>query len=101
VVRKFPPQKHAVSLGPAVLSVDIYKQAASSRYGSVDDTTTASSLSYLALRVYLLLQVQSVRMEEETAPTFTGRYRGHELHTHAPINHLVYHFGPGELRGEN
>jgi len=40
-------------------------------------------------------------MEEEAAPTFTGHYRGHELHTHAPINHLVYHFGPGELRREN
>lgn len=34
-------------------------------------------------------------------PIFTGRYRGHELHTHAPINHLIYHFGPGELCGEN
>jgi hypothetical protein len=33
--------------------LDIYKQAASSRYGSVDDATTTSSLSYLALRVYL------------------------------------------------
>jgi hypothetical protein len=40
--------------------LDIYKQAASSRYGSVEDATTASSLSYLALRVYLPLQVQSV-----------------------------------------
>ena len=40
-------------------------------------------------------------MEEETAPTFTGCYRGHELHTQVPINHLVYHFGPGELRREN
>src|ERR1700683_3978888 len=40
--------------------LDIYKQAASSRYGSVDDATSASSLSYLALRVYLLLQVQTV-----------------------------------------
>ena len=40
--------------------LDIYKQAASSQYGSVDDATTASSLSYLALRVYLPLQVQLV-----------------------------------------
>ena len=40
-------------------------------------------------------------MEEETAPTFTGRYHGHELHMHVPINHLVYHFRPGELCGEN
>jgi hypothetical protein len=37
--------------------LDIYKQAATSRYGSVDDATTASSLSYLAPRVYLPLQV--------------------------------------------
>ena len=40
--------------------LDIYKQAASSHYGSVDDATTASSLSYLALTVYLPLQVQSM-----------------------------------------
>jgi hypothetical protein len=40
--------------------LDIYKQVVSSRYGSVEDATTASSLSYLALRVYLPLQVQSV-----------------------------------------
>ena len=40
--------------------LDIYKQAVSSRYGSVDDATSASSLSYLALRVYLPLQVQTV-----------------------------------------
>jgi hypothetical protein len=39
---------------------------------------------------------------EEDVPTFTGRHNGHELHAHAPINHLVYHFaGPGELRGES
>ena len=40
--------------------LDIYNQAASSRYGSVDDATSASNLSYLALRVYLPLQVQTV-----------------------------------------
>jgi hypothetical protein len=42
-----------------------------------------------------------VDMEESSAPTFSGRYCGHDLHTHAPINHLVYHLGPGQLRGEN
>ena len=41
--------------------LDMYKQAASNRYGSVDSATTASSLFYLALRVYLPLEVQSVR----------------------------------------
>ena len=40
--------------------LDIYKQAVISRYGSVDDATSASSLSYLALRVCLPLQVQTV-----------------------------------------
>ena len=40
--------------------VNIYKQASSSRYGSVDDATSALSLAYLALRVYLPLQVQTV-----------------------------------------
>ena len=35
---------------------------------------------------------------EEDVPTFTGHHNGHELHTHVPISHLVYHFrGPGEL----
>jgi hypothetical protein len=40
--------------------LDIYKQAASSQYGSVDNATTASSLLYLTLKVYLSLQVQLV-----------------------------------------
>ena len=35
-------------------------------------------------------------MDEETTPTFMGHHHGHELHTHMPINLLVYHFGPGE-----
>jgi hypothetical protein len=33
--------------------LDIYKQAASSHYGSVDEAITASNLSDLAPRVYL------------------------------------------------
>ena len=41
--------------------LDIYKQAAGSRYGSVNDATSSKlSVSYLALRVYLPLQVQLV-----------------------------------------
>jgi hypothetical protein len=42
-----------------------------------------------------------LRCEDETTPMFTRCHRGHELHTHTPINHLVYHFRPGELWGEN
>jgi hypothetical protein len=33
--------------------LDIYKQGTGSRYGSVNDVSTTSGLSYLALRVYL------------------------------------------------
>jgi len=40
--------------------LDIYKQAVNSCYGPVDNATIALRLYYLALRVYLLLQVQSV-----------------------------------------
>ena len=40
--------------------LDIYKQVASSHYGSVDNATSASSLSCLVLRVYFLIQVQTV-----------------------------------------
>ena len=40
--------------------LDIYKQAAGSRCGSVVDATSSLSVSYLALRVYLPLQVQLV-----------------------------------------
>ena len=41
--------------------LDIYKQAAGSHYRLVDDANSASSLSFLALRVYLFLPVQLVR----------------------------------------
>ena len=40
--------------------LDIYKKGTSSRYGSVDDASTAAGLSYLALRVYLPLKMSLV-----------------------------------------
>ena len=46
--------EHLYSLATRqIYMLDIYKQAAGSRYGSVDDANSASSLSFLALRVYL------------------------------------------------
>jgi len=39
--------------------------------------------------------------EENSAPLFSGRHRKHDLHTHAPINQLVYHLGPKALVGDN
>ena len=39
--------------------------------------------------------------EERSAPLFSGRHRNHDLHTHAPINQLVYHLGQKALFGDN
>ena len=39
--------------------------------------------------------------EEGSAPLFSGRHRNHDLHTHAPINQLVYHLGHKALLGDN
>ena len=60
--------------------LDIYKQAAGSRYGSVDDATSSLSMAYRALRVYLPLQVQLV--------SFT---------TSHIISHGVYSIGQGMI----
>jgi hypothetical protein len=40
-------------------------------------------------------------VEEAIAPPFSGRYRNFDLHTHAPIGHLLYHLGPTAFVGEN
>jgi hypothetical protein len=39
--------------------------------------------------------------EESSAPLFSGWHRDHDLHTHAPINQLVYHLGHKALVGDN
>ena len=39
--------------------------------------------------------------EESSAPLFSGRHRNHDLHTHTPINQLVYHLGHKALVGDN
>lgn len=41
----------------------------------------------------MLLQANGSDDEDDTAPLFSGRYRDADLHTHAPINTLVYHLG--------
>jgi hypothetical protein len=38
--------------------------------------------------------------EEALAPLFLGWHHNHDLHTHAPINQLVYHLGKA-LVGDN
>lgn len=39
--------------------------------------------------------------EDRSAPLFSGPHRNHDLHTHAPINQLVYHLGQKALFGDN
>ena len=43
--------------------------------------------------VYRLVLIQMMIDDKSAAPLFSGQYHGHDLHTHAPINHLVYHLG--------
>ena len=111
--------------------LDIYKQAAGSRYGSVDEAISASSVSYLGLRVYLPLQMQLVSNAPSSLPyhrplLLTGptdrpgkilMMRCHPMKArhlcfqagiaimtctpHAPINQLMYHLGPRALIGDN
>ena len=38
---------------------------------------------------------------EEVALPFLGRYRNFDLHTQAPIKHLLYHLGPVAFVGDN
>jgi len=61
-------QPYTVSGGDSLEVLDIYKQATGSRYGSVDDGNSASSLSFLALQVYLPLQVQLVSAMPQALP---------------------------------
>jgi hypothetical protein len=79
--------------------LDIYKLGTSSRYGSVDDTCTASGLSYLALRVYLPLMVSLVRMWtvclRVSYPNSDSYFRT------TAIKHLLYHLGPAAFVGDN
>jgi len=77
----------------------ISKELLGSRYGSVND---ASTTSFLALREVSLDDGDSdEELEEAMAPPFSCQYRNFELHTHAPIKHLLYHLGPTAFVGDN
>jgi hypothetical protein len=39
--------------------LDVYKRGANSRYGSIRNSTTASGLAYMSMRVYLTLTTVS------------------------------------------
>ncbi|KAF5327526.1 hypothetical protein D9619_004409 [Psilocybe cf. subviscida] len=93
--------------------LDIYKKGQSSRYGSIPRSSTLQGLSYLSLRVYQPLQIESSTddMEDDADtddddcnPDFTctplqnSKFKYH-LHTHAPVENVVYHLGSRALSG--
>ncbi|KAJ7194862.1 hypothetical protein GGX14DRAFT_359779 [Mycena pura] len=85
--------------------LDVYKKGASSRYGSIEDSQTASGLSYLSLRVYLALGTgvttnATAEVEDDdrpadeiVAPLFSSHERSAHIYTHARSEHLIFHLG--------
>ncbi|KAJ7601957.1 hypothetical protein DFH06DRAFT_1399828, partial [Mycena polygramma] len=85
--------------------LDVYKKGASSRYGSIEDSQTASGLSYLSLRVYLALGTGGItdataEVEDDdrpadkiVAPLFSCHDRSAQIYTHARTEHLIFHLG--------
>ncbi|KAJ6562797.1 hypothetical protein DFH09DRAFT_1082757 [Mycena vulgaris] len=88
--------------------LDVYKNGASSRYGSVRNPMTASSLAYISVRVYLALTAARAyfgSLGEESddeddrdpadidAPVFSCRHRIFQIYTHAKIDHLPFNLG--------
>ncbi|KAJ6608847.1 hypothetical protein B0H10DRAFT_1763796, partial [Mycena sp. CBHHK59/15] len=83
--------------------LDVYKKGANSRHSSVPNATSTSGLSYLSLKVYLplIIGTQSEsddqddhKPEEIRAPLFSCHERNARIHTHAKIEHLIFHLGP-------
>ena len=88
----------------------IFKQTASNCYWYVDDATAAlrpwvhsvSKIRFLTgFDFWSVYRPLIDKIEESTTPTFTGHYCGHELHIHAPINHLVYHCRASQIEPKN
>ncbi|KAF7318666.1 ULP-PROTEASE domain-containing protein [Mycena chlorophos] len=84
--------------------LDVYKKGSSSRYGSIEDPTATSGLSYISFRVYLPLvtsseedsddeEYESDADAETGAPLFSCRDKTVVIYTHAKAEHLVFHLG--------
>ncbi|KAJ7136428.1 hypothetical protein C8R43DRAFT_820099, partial [Mycena crocata] len=83
--------------------LDVYKKGANSRYGSVEDCTSISGLSYMSLRVFLALG--TVHDEDDDrdaaeidAPLFSCHDKSAHIYTHARMDHLIFHLGPDIFR---
>ncbi|TFK58820.1 hypothetical protein BDN72DRAFT_949631 [Pluteus cervinus] len=93
--------------------LDIYKKGQNSRYGSINTSSTLQEISWLSLRVYLMLQVGMINGESydqdssssdggDSTPDFSctgGGKAKYHLHTHAPVHHVVYHLGANAMTG--
>ncbi|KAJ3003668.1 hypothetical protein NUW54_g5184 [Trametes sanguinea] len=91
--------------------LDLYKPV-SRRHGSIDSATSAAGLSYLSLRVYLPLTLNTAPSdgeeassedehyaEADEAPLFSCRYNSVDIFTHAFADHLLYNLGPNAMTG--
>ncbi|KAJ7668271.1 hypothetical protein B0H14DRAFT_3693536 [Mycena olivaceomarginata] len=86
--------------------LDVYKKGASSRYGSIEDSPTASGLSYLSLCVYLPLGNvndldDDLDADEIPAPLFSCYDKSAHIYTHAKVEHLIFHLGPNILEASD
>jgi len=67
--------------------LDIYKKGNNSKYGSLEFATTASSLSFLAVRVYLPLQLgNALTVMNPTMQATTNPHRHHCSHAVGEAN---------------
>ncbi|KAH7906443.1 hypothetical protein BJ138DRAFT_1094126 [Hygrophoropsis aurantiaca] len=90
--------------------LDIYKKGTSSRYRSVPAAPSVTDLrSSLSLRVYLPMKANNSQISfsfdfddntHTTTPPFTSCEHKFDIHTHAPIEHLVFNLGKKALNGD-
>jgi len=92
--------------------LDIFKKAASSRYGSIESASAVAGISFLSLRVFLPLVTDVNEHDDDamdsdndsasgaSAPLFSCRPNtssAYQLHTHSPVEHLLYNLGRSAL----
>ncbi|KAL0056689.1 hypothetical protein AAF712_016704 [Marasmius tenuissimus] len=75
--------------------LDLFKKSVSSRYPSVKESKDVSQLAYLSLQVSLQLNYDGDDEEEE--PVSSPMVGKSHIFTHAPVENMLYHLGPGSL----
>ncbi|KAJ6483066.1 hypothetical protein DFH09DRAFT_949921 [Mycena vulgaris] len=74
--------------------LDVYKKGASSRYGSVRNPMTTSSLAYISGSLGEESDDEDDRHPADIdAPVFSCRHRIFQIYTHAKIDQLLFNLG--------